>query len=507
MGEMASPYLEYFGFKEDPFNLTPNPLFFYLTKEHELAIDELERGVRERKGVVLLVGEMGTGKTILLRTLQKKLPVNVLVSYQLNPSLGFVSIVQKMLADFGFPCETDSKAGLISFCHEKLSELADRDVSGLLILDEAQSLGEEVLEDIRILSNIEDERGKFLNIFLAGQPELAERISTDSLRSLKHRIGVRIYLKPMGSEEISHYIDHRLKVAGWSGDEPLFTRNALRWFTFSSHGNPRIINVIADNALHHAHRENLRSIDKEVVKHTISSLEGREALGKQETKKFSLKRINPLHVTFLILLIVLLVYIPTRMKQRRERREERSRETAMVEDTLQPPVTKPETVFVSRSPISEEVPTAVSAGEGSGGTGLEQHDTEEEFPVAGTGPDEDVILDSLSPVEAVPSEIDTVAHANQVESGQAEAPPARQETPAEAEQLSMGEESGEGSGVRGRQIIVGADECLYRIILREYGVSDRKTLEAVLEANTDIKNPDRIYPGQRIFLPEIAGTD
>ena len=137
---MTSPYLEYFGFREDPFSLTPNPEYFYLTREHELAMEELSRGVVERKGVIMLIGEMGTGKTILLRTLQKKLPEGVMISYQLNPSLGFVAIVKKMLKDFGIPSETESRAELITLCHEKLSELGDRGTYGLLILDEAQAL-------------------------------------------------------------------------------------------------------------------------------------------------------------------------------------------------------------------------------------------------------------------------------------------------------------------------------------------------------------------------------
>ncbi|MFQ6105317.1 MAG: AAA family ATPase [Candidatus Glassbacteria bacterium] len=485
--EAGSAYLDYFGFSEDPFSLTPNPAYFYLTREHELALVELERGVSERKGLVLLVGEMGTGKTILLRTLEKKLPERVLTSYQLNPSIGFVSIVKMMLRDFGLPHEMDSKAELISMCHEKFSELGDQGTHGVLILDEAQGLSEEVLEDIRILSNIEDEKGKLLSIILSGQPELADRISASSLRSLKHRIGVRIYLKPMDSDEISLYIEHRLKVAGWREEESPFTKDSLKWITFSSNGNPRLINVIADNALHRALREKVRTVDKELIKKTISGLEGREALRKPESRKFSLRRLSPVSIALIIFLVVLSIFIVKRIRERMRMRTAGRPETSALLDTIGLVSEPPETPLRETSPIiREETPSQIAIGEEAGGEAGTSRDERGEDTTVGSGlHDVEVMLDSVSPIEAGTSYVEPEGLLDDAS-------------------VTVGEEEIGKSGVKGWQIVVQDNEYLYLIIKREYGSMDWKTLKAVLEVNSDIEDPDYIYPGQKIFLPEIT---
>ena|GEM_PF-2112086 len=520
----GSPYLDYFGFREDPFSLTPNPEYFFLTKEHELAFEELQRGVSERKGIIMMIGEMGTGKTILLRTLKNKLPDNVLVSYQLNPSLGFTLIVKKMLKDFGLQCDTDSRAELISVCHEKLSELGNTGQYGLLILDEAQALNEEVLEDIRILSNIEDERGKFLNVILAGQPELADIISMSSLRSLKHRIGVRIYLKPMDSEEIFLYLNHRLEVADWTPGEQLFTKNAMTWITYSSNGNPRLINVIADNALHRAYRERIRVVDKEMLKKTLAALEGREPLGKGKPRRFSLSGMNPILAAILVFVIVLAVLLPSRISKWMDRKAARRAAVTTVQDTTAQIATAQVTTTedATAEDADAEVPAVQdTALEGSVSTastealdipGLDppvsdvvESDQPEPVPESTvsdkTTEDTVVILEDEDPVEAETSaegqagltDVDetTVGRLEAAGDSVAIEPP-----PVETEVQAKDPKAEEGWTVR-----VKRGEWLYLIVEREYGYASWDMVNTVVELNERVTNPNRVYPGQKLYLP------
>jgi len=517
----GSPYLDYFGFREDPFSLTPNPEYFFLTKEHELAFEELQRGISERKGIIMMIGEMGTGKTILLRTLKKQLPDNVLVSYQLNPSLGFTSIIKKMMKDFGIPHDSDSRAELISMCHDKLSELGDTGQYGLLILDEAQALNEEVLEDIRILSNIEDERGKFLNVILAGQPELADLISVSTLRSLKHRIGIRIYLKPMDTEEILLYLNHRLKVADWSSSEQLFTKDALTWITYSSNGNPRLINVISDNALHRAYRERLRSVDKKIIKRTLAALEGREPLGKAKPRTFSLKGMNPIVMATLVFVVVVAVLLPGRISKWMDKKAAKRANITAVQDTTlittdAPGISTPdltvdedvegvETVEVIESELPEPI--------------QEQQVSERK------NGESEVILEDESPVEPVAASVEEQGLTEQEESTEQEGlteqagstdvdePPG--ET-VEVETVEVSADSVAGEPVilvdtipeakdkkfyEGWTVIVKRGEWIYLIVEREYGYASWDMVERVVEVNEKVNNPNRVYPGQKIYLP------
>jgi general secretion pathway protein A len=483
--------------------LTPNPAYFYLTRQHELGLEELTRGVGERKGVMLLVGEMGTGKTILLRTLEKSLPGEVLVSYQLNPSLDFPAIVKKMLSDMGIPCDTDSRAQLISFCHEKLGELGKTGKYALLMLDEAQSLSEEVLEDIRILSNIEDARGKLLNVILAGQPELGERISVSSLRSLKHRIGVRVYLRPMDADEISHYIGHRLEVAGWVGGEPLFTKDSLSWFTYSSNGNPRLINIIADNALHRAYRERIHKVDKGIIKQTIASLEGREPLGTRKERKLSLRMGSPVVIAIFIFLLVLVFYISTRVQERRERRAALREGSSSLPETAEVLKSPPETVFVR-----ESIP-ARGEGQNPPVTGIDTSAAPAMIPLHDIGAGRGVVSEepttaseSAEPPVALPGEAELLRPERMGENADAVS-----SVDSVAESGAGGEAEAEEGGPAGREVIVKEGDWLYHIMEKEYGRSSWRLLQKVLEVNQDIDDPNHILPGEKIFLPDLRGEE
>lgn len=506
----GSPYLDYFVFREDPFSLTPNPAYFYLTRQHELALEELTRGVNERKGIMLLIGEMGTGKTILLRTLEQSLGDDVLSSYQLNPALDFASIVRKMLSDMGVATSSDSKAQLISLCHEKLGELGKQGKCALLILDEAQSLSEEVLEDIRILSNIEDPRGKLLNLILAGQPELAEKISVSSLRSLKHRIGVRVYLKPMDADEISHYLEHRLKIAGWEGTAPLFAKDSLSWFTYSSSGNPRLINIIADNALHRAYRERQHVVDKEIIKETIAGLEGKETLRrKRKTKAFFLRRRNPVTIAVLLFLVVLVVYVASTVGERRARRAARQQdEVAPAEiapaETTQPVAPPPETVFIREGEKAGEG-VQLPAGDLPGDTGGAQEespvtppDTEEiqgqpDTPGQGAGREPAATEEQPQP-SGLEQEIrpEPAGERGEAPPGDAAATPAAAAGSESPETLPM------------KEVMITGGDCLINILRREYGWWSWDLLNQVLELNKNIKDPNHIRAGERILLPVIG---
>jgi len=239
-------YEEFYGLREKPFNLTPDPRFFFLSESHREAFEHLLYGIKEREGFILITGEVGAGKTTLCRALLNKLDSNIINSALiLNPMFSGQELLQCILSDFGIQSKATTKKKLLDELNRFLLSKQAANQNSILIIDEAQNLPLPVLEELRILSNLETEKEKLLQIILMGQIELKEKLSLPRLRQLNQRISIRYHLRTLGEEETPRYIQHRMTVAGSSGDIH-FTSSALREIYRYSQGIPRLINLAAD---------------------------------------------------------------------------------------------------------------------------------------------------------------------------------------------------------------------------------------------------------------------
>ena len=242
-------YRPFFGLQERPFDLTPNPKFLVLTEAHEEALSMLEYGIASRKGIALLLGEAGTGKTTLIRAAAARQPDRVHCVHVNNPALTRTEFVEMLAHHFALSnAAQSSKSTLLCELEELLTRRHSRGEATVLIIDEAQRLAFELLEEVRLLANVETDEVKLLSVVLAGQPELASRLNDESLRQLKQRIALRCELRPLTQTETFAYVAGRVRAAGGIGGH-VFTREAVVLLHQWSRGIPRIISVIADNAL------------------------------------------------------------------------------------------------------------------------------------------------------------------------------------------------------------------------------------------------------------------
>jgi general secretion pathway protein A len=242
-------YQSFYGFKEMPFNITPDPRFLYLSPTHQEALQHLKYGVKEKKGFIVLVGEVGCGKTTLCRRFLNELsPEHYDTALILNPRVTETQMLKAILTEMGDTKLARSQNDLVAQMNRVLLERIHQGRDIVLIIDEAQNLKFEVLEQIRLLSNLETDKQKLLQIVLMGQPELKEVLAREELRQLRQRILVHYELNPLSAEDVQHYVQHRLTLAGGTG-RPSFTKWAMRAIHRASHGIPRIVNTLCDKAL------------------------------------------------------------------------------------------------------------------------------------------------------------------------------------------------------------------------------------------------------------------
>jgi general secretion pathway protein A len=259
-------YEKFYGLSARPFDLTPNPRYLVLTSQHREALSNLEYAISNRTGVTLLLGEAGTGKTTVIRAAIERQPTLTHCVHLHNPALTRVEFVQMLAARFSLSEHArTSKTDLLLELEQLFQRHHDAGERTVLIVDEAQSLPSVLLEEIRLLSNIEANDEKLLSIVIAGQPELAARLSDQSLRQLKQRIALRCELRPLPLRESGVYISSRIVAAGGVPAE-MFTREAVTLIHESSRGIPRTINVIADNALLGGFAKGQRLVTRDLVR-------------------------------------------------------------------------------------------------------------------------------------------------------------------------------------------------------------------------------------------------
>jgi type II secretory pathway predicted ATPase ExeA len=260
-------YWNHFALSAEPFSLTPDPAFLYMSGGHSEALAALKLGLLERRGMVALIGEVGTGKTTLLYSLLAGLDTEIKTAYVSNTRLSFDGILRGALRDFGVKHKSTDRLEMLEALNEFLLECAENDTTAALIIDEAQNLSRDAFEEIRLLSNFETYTTKLLQIVLVGQPELATKLAERNLRQINERIAVRAYLNPLGNDQAHRYIQHRLESAGATFE--VFEQGALRRIVSYARGVPRRINILCHNSLLHAYGRESETVTREIVEEVI----------------------------------------------------------------------------------------------------------------------------------------------------------------------------------------------------------------------------------------------
>jgi general secretion pathway protein A len=267
-------YEQYYSLIEAPFSLTPDPKYFYRSESHHRAFELLQYAIQRREGFMVVYGEIGTGKTTLCRAVLDNIGKNVYTALLLNPFLSELDLLKGVLYDFGInPPSGTSKQDLIQELNTFLISVLEKDGRAVVLMDEAQNIPMGTLEQIRILSNLETNKEKLLQIVLVGQLELVDVLAKPELRQLHQRISIKCELNPLTSDEAAQYIRHRLAIAGGGQSRVVFTQDGLKEIYKYSGGIPRLINLIADRSLLAGMALSTSAMDRRVVREAVDNLQ------------------------------------------------------------------------------------------------------------------------------------------------------------------------------------------------------------------------------------------
>jgi type II secretory pathway predicted ATPase ExeA len=265
-------YKAFFELRANPFNATPDPRYLFLTKHTQEALASLTHGIEGRKGFVLLTGEVGTGKTTLVNKVLERLRLKqVATAFIFNPRLSVSQFLNYMMADFGLPCESRSKGVILRHLNNWLLDRYRAGETAVLIVDEAQNLSDDLLEEIRLLTNLETFTEKLLQVVLVGQPELEQKIKQPNLRQLRQRLTMRAKTYPLSSEETGAYVAERLRIAG--SNKVIFDSCAVVGIHHFSRGIPRLVNLLCEHCLVQAFADQRKTISVDIVGEVASDFD------------------------------------------------------------------------------------------------------------------------------------------------------------------------------------------------------------------------------------------
>jgi general secretion pathway protein A len=267
-------YEAFYGLAEPPFSITPDPRFLFFSRRHREAFDYTLFGIKERKGFIQITGEVGAGKTTICRTVLEQLRTGYATALILNPVMTGLQLLRAILRELGLSDRGNDRARLLQRLDQFLLARTQGGDDVVLFIDEAQDLSDELLEEVRLLSNLETDDRKLLQIVLIGQPELRKRLDQERLRQLRQRITIRYHIEPLDPRETEAYITHRLAVAGSNG-RPTFTPAAIRAIHRYAHGIPRMINAVSDKTLLAGFVEERDRLGWWQVRRAIRELEGK----------------------------------------------------------------------------------------------------------------------------------------------------------------------------------------------------------------------------------------
>jgi general secretion pathway protein A len=296
-------YESFYGFREKPFEITPDPKYLYISESHKEALAHLTYAVREKKGFTVVTGEVGTGKTTLVQTLLSRLDGNTKTAYLFNPIMGSTDFLHYICQDLGLKGQKRSKGQYLTQLHNFLMACYSRNENVVLIIDEAHKLDPKLLEEVRLLTNLETSKSKLLQVILMGQPELNGILEDPQYRQLKQRVSLRYHLQPLNKEDTKKYIKKRLRIAG-TFDLNLFTQKALHKIYKYSKGTPRLINILCDNALLMGYATDQKVIGSKIIQEVIKNLDGLNLLKRR--RRFILFKVIPIVLLGLVTLVILL---------------------------------------------------------------------------------------------------------------------------------------------------------------------------------------------------------
>ncbi|SMP63092.1 putative secretion ATPase, PEP-CTERM locus subfamily [Desulfonatronum zhilinae] len=277
-------YEDFFGLRVKPFDLLPNPEFLFQSKSHRRAMTYLDYGIKDRSGFILITGEVGSGKTTIIRDLIKKKLDRVVLSKVFNTKVSSEQLISMINDDFGLPVQGKDKIVLLRELNEFLIHQFAKNMQPVLIIDEAQNLSPELLEEVRMLSNLETDQAKLLQIILVGQPELKKVLAAQEMLQLRQRININCHIQPLCFEETEKYILHRLEIAG-GRDAARFSSEALALIHAQSRGVPRLINIICDYLMLSMYSEQTRDMDGKTAQEIIKELDFEQQFWDVEARK------------------------------------------------------------------------------------------------------------------------------------------------------------------------------------------------------------------------------
>ena len=483
-------YSNFFGFRIKPFELTPDSSFLYLSHELREVLSTLKYGIVQRRGFVLLVGEPGTGKTTLINSLIDISGIDAKFAYIFNPDLNFNELLHTILIEFDLASANEdlSKVKAMHRLKTFVSEQSEKESNAVIIVDEAQGLDIKTLEKLRLLSNLETRKHKLIQIVLSGQPELENTLSHQKLTQLVQRIGLRCRTQPLNEKDTYEYIDHRLKVAGYNGPQ-LFANKARYLIWTYSEGIPRTINMMCDNCLLTGYARNQKRIDSSIVKEVIDDLKNvpLENFGyAQDKSKDTIREVSQTPL-------------------------DRSDEVREVSPKLLEEIDEED-----RFNMINELRMNLSHIEASESVGRKERrfSTTWIAVIAGAIIMSTAILflfvgnfkefknEFSSKLKAMKSSFQS--QLSNVENSMNKAP--SDVKPTIDNSLTVNSPDVEDDREE-NIVVVNKGETLNGIILRVYGKADPKVLDAILEINPEIKNPDFIFENQAIKLPDKAGFD
>jgi general secretion pathway protein A len=476
-------YRAFFGFREKPFNLTPDPKFLYLNASYREALAALHYGVVERKGFVSLIGEAGTGKTTLLRRLLAELPRETRSVLVINPAIGFEEMLRFILSDLGKPPPAGaSKLDMLEALNTELLDSLARGGNVVVLIDEAQDLTIPVLEELRLLSNLETAKEKILQLVIAGQPELDAILARKEIRQLRQRISVSARLRPLVRKEVEAYVGARIAAAG--GDvRGLFTRPALFRLWWFSGGVPRLVNAACDNALVNAYAAGRRTIRWREIGEAMRDLRRQVSWAPGRLKTIVARLVVALVSAGMVLGGVWLARGGNLFESRPA-----PVPTALAEPPAVPvvvPVAEPATATSAPPTPVPASPIATVLVEALGRSSPVPSEATV-VPTLGVG--------ALSPAAAAsPTPVETAAI------GTREATPAIPNPAATETLVAPASATAESTAVR--RVRVREGDNLTTIALRYYGSASPRTLATIRAANPWVDDPDVIWVGKELVLP------
>jgi type II secretory pathway predicted ATPase ExeA len=513
-------YTQFYNFSERPFNLTPDPKFLYLTPFHREALAAMLYGIKERKGFISITGEVGTGKTTLIYSFLKQCSEKVKTVFIFHSNITFEQLLENILLELELPTPWGGKSAQLHLLNEYLIEKLSRDENVAIIIDEAQNLSKEVLEELRMLSNLETPKSKLFQILLVGQPELEVKLDSEDLRQLKQRIGIRRHISPLNHEECVEYIDHRLNLVG-SSTSSIFTSAAVSLICDYSKGTPRTINILCDNALLIGYGLSLKKLDADIIREVIEDMNPamsriafrskpvRDEVLQQKvsrqlglTKPYTLddKKSTILNKVPLILLLLLCLFVLGFVGRQNFDRTIDACRNIIAGNSLSSKIlpsdvkTNPPSPSVAQLPSNKHKPLDTVAGSS---WSLFQGEKETD-PInssnIGEQPNDHGPLDVVtnSSPNLFPEELKTdIKSSNNIQTPMTES---KQEARADSKAKSK------INGV----VFAKKKDCIFSLAQKYYHVANETLADFILQSNPEIANIHLIKVNQQINIPEIT---